>query len=202
MAIYLYVKTHNVTGLKYLGMTRREPFQYSGSGKYWKQHLRKHGTDLTTNILLETENEEEFKETAIFFSNLWKVEESSEWANCKPEEGQGNSSETSRKLALKRIKEGTHNFQGARGSAQSKKNHLNNPEIRAHLYGGEFQRKIANIRVQNGTHNLLGSVPVIDRFGNRTRIPKELYYSQAGEMQQRDYVHFSSHEAKTRRLIE
>lgn len=198
MAIYLYVKTHNTTGLKYLGMTRKDPHKYSGSGKYWKQHLRKHGVNLTTDILLKTDNEIEFKETAIFFSNLWGIEESSEWANCKPEEGQGNSSETSRKLALRRIEEGTHNFQGIKGSLQSKKNHRNHPEMRAHLYGGKLQREVANKRVKEGTHNLLGSVPVVDRGGKRTRISKELYYAQAGEMSERDYVHFSSHEAKRR----
>lgn len=200
MAIYLYVKTHNVTGLKYLGMTRKDPCQYSGSGKYWKQHLRKHGINLTTDILLKTDNEIEFKETAMFFSNLWDVEESAEWANCKPEEGQGNSSETSRKLALKRLEEGTHNFQGLKGSLQSKKNHRDHPEMRAHLYGGRLQREVAIKRVREGTHNLLGSVPVVDRSGKRTRISKELYYAQVGEMPERDYVHFSSHEAKRRSI--
>lgn len=85
----LYVKTHNVTGLKYLGQTKRNPFKYDGSGKYWKSHLNKHGKNVSTTILLSTESKEELSETGLFFSNLWNIVESDEWANLKPEEGDG-----------------------------------------------------------------------------------------------------------------
>ena len=40
MIYSLYVKQHNVTGLKYLGQTKRNPDTYKGSGKYWKLHVR------------------------------------------------------------------------------------------------------------------------------------------------------------------
>ncbi len=54
MTIYLYVKTHNVTGLKYLGKTSRtNPHEYQGSGIYWRSHLKKHGKDCSTEILKE-----------------------------------------------------------------------------------------------------------------------------------------------------
>ena len=44
MPIYtLYVKTHNKTGLKYLGRTTQDPYKYKGSGTYWRSHLKKHG---------------------------------------------------------------------------------------------------------------------------------------------------------------
>ena len=36
---YLYVKTHNVTGLKYFGKTTRNPLTTNGSGVYWKSHI-------------------------------------------------------------------------------------------------------------------------------------------------------------------
>lgn len=40
--IYLYVKTHNITGLKYLGKTNnKDPHSYKGSGKYWILHCKK-----------------------------------------------------------------------------------------------------------------------------------------------------------------
>lgn len=39
MIIHLYVKIHNVTGLKYFGKTTKDPFKYRGSGKYWLAHL-------------------------------------------------------------------------------------------------------------------------------------------------------------------
>jgi len=37
--IYLYKKTHNETGLQYLGKTIRDPHKYPGSGLYWKRQL-------------------------------------------------------------------------------------------------------------------------------------------------------------------
>jgi hypothetical protein len=42
MTIYLYVKTHNNTGMKYLGKTTKpDPHKYPGSGKRWTRHLKK-----------------------------------------------------------------------------------------------------------------------------------------------------------------
>jgi hypothetical protein len=87
--IYLYVKTHQLTGMKYLGMTRQDPYSYSGSGTYWRKHLKKRGNNISTEILLATENENEIAETGLFFSKLWNIVESTEWANLVPEEGEG-----------------------------------------------------------------------------------------------------------------
>ena len=51
---YLYKKTHNVTGLKYLGQTTsNDPYAYPGSGVYWTAHLKIHGDNCTTEILQE-----------------------------------------------------------------------------------------------------------------------------------------------------
>lgn len=107
---YLYVKTHNVTGLKYLGKTERDPFKYKGSGKRWVNHIKKHGYDVTTEILLETNSKQELIKTGLYYSNLHQVVESSTWANLIPESGDGYDSETSKKLAIKRLNEGTHHF--------------------------------------------------------------------------------------------
>lgn len=88
--MYLYVKTHNKTGLKYLGKTiNKDPHKYPGSGTVWRRHLDKHGYDYTTEILLETDSKEELIEKGIYYSNLWNVVESKEWANLKPESGDG-----------------------------------------------------------------------------------------------------------------
>jgi len=89
MAIYLYKKTHNKTGLQYLGKTKRDPFNYRGSGKYWQNHINKHGNDVTTEILKECSCNEEIKEWGIYYSKLWNVVESTEWANLKEERGDG-----------------------------------------------------------------------------------------------------------------
>ena len=88
---YLYVKTHNITGLKYLGKTIRDPFKYCGSGFIWSAHLKEHGKDISTEILLVTESKDELRKTGLFFSELWNVVISDEWANMIPENGSGGS---------------------------------------------------------------------------------------------------------------
>jgi hypothetical protein len=87
--IYLYKKTHNKTGLQYLGKTTQDPFKYKGSGKRWGNHINKHGYDVTTEILKECSTNEEVKEWGIHYSNLWNIVDSREWANLKPEYGDG-----------------------------------------------------------------------------------------------------------------
>lgn len=87
MKITLYVKQHNITGLKYFGKTTRNPFKYHGSGKYWKRHLIKHGTNVTTLNVWEFDTEEDAKIFAIKFSRENNIVESSEWANLREENG-------------------------------------------------------------------------------------------------------------------
>ena len=94
--IYLYLKTHNVTGLKYLGKTEHDPYQYSGSGVRWKAHLKKHGHDISTEVLFKTEDKAEFKKVALEYSNKWNIVESADWANRKPEEGDGGDTTSNR----------------------------------------------------------------------------------------------------------
>lgn len=89
MTIYLYVKTHKVTGLKYLGKTSQNPFSYKGSGKYWKLHLNKHGNICNTEILRECNSLEEIKFWGEFYSKLWNIVDDDSWANLKPESGDG-----------------------------------------------------------------------------------------------------------------
>ena len=89
MTIYLYKKTHNKTGLNYLGKTTQDPFTYKGSGKRWGNHINKHGYDVTTEILRECQTNEEVKEWGLYYSALWNVVESRDWANLKEEYGDG-----------------------------------------------------------------------------------------------------------------
>lgn len=88
MTIYLYVKTHNKTGLKYLGQTtNKDPHKYRGSGNYWKLHIKKHGYDVTTKILKECGSIEEIRYWGLYYSNLWNVVNDKKWANLKEETG-------------------------------------------------------------------------------------------------------------------
>lgn len=98
MTYYLYVKTHNITGLKYLGKTISDPYSYKGSGVYWRNHLDKHGADISTKILKECETEDELIHWGRYYSNLWDVVKSKDWANLITEEGPGGLwGESSRK---------------------------------------------------------------------------------------------------------
>lgn len=89
MTIYLYVKTHNKTGLKYLGKTIQNPYEYKGSGTIWRRHIKKHGYDVTTKILYQTECKDEFCKVAKEYSKKFNIVESKEWANIVPEQGDG-----------------------------------------------------------------------------------------------------------------
>jgi hypothetical protein len=98
MTIYLYVKTHNKTGLKYLGKTTsKDPHKYHGSGADWKTHLKEHGIDYTTEIVRECQTNKELYEWGTHYSNLWNVVESTEWANRIPETGGGANHPEERK---------------------------------------------------------------------------------------------------------
>jgi hypothetical protein len=106
MIIYLYVKTHKITGLKYLGKTKNpNPSKYSGSGKRWINHLKKHGYDIETEILKECYSNDELKEWGIYYSNLWNIVNDPNWANIKPETGNGglHTEETKNKIKLSHI---------------------------------------------------------------------------------------------------
>jgi len=121
MSIYLYLKTHNITGLKYLGKTIRDPYKYKGSGIVWSRHLKKHGDYISTTILRNCESKEELKEWGLYYSNKWNVVESKEFANLTPEEGQGGSTydKTGKKRSPYKTSTGwkKHKFQKRQGKS-------------------------------------------------------------------------------------
>lgn len=87
--IFLYIKTHNKTGLKYFGKTIKDPFTYYGSGKHWVAHLKNHGYDVSTEIYGCFYNKQECKDAAIEFSIKHSIVDSDEWANLRIEELDG-----------------------------------------------------------------------------------------------------------------
>jgi hypothetical protein len=99
MSIYkptwLYIKEHNQTGLKYFGKTTKaDPFNYNGSGKYWKRHIKKYGNDVTTVWCQLFLTESELTDYALSFSIKNNIVESNEWANLKLENGLDGGSYT------------------------------------------------------------------------------------------------------------
>lgn len=102
MIIYLYVKTHLKTGIKYLGKTILDPHEYLGSGIDWKKLLKEHGHEHSTEIIRECHSKEELNEWGRHYSSLWDVANSSEWANRIPETGGGScSKESAEKISAK-----------------------------------------------------------------------------------------------------
>lgn len=86
----LIIKQHNRTGLKYLHKTTRLHIieSYSGSGKHWKNHLKKYGNDWTNVWISEQfDNPVLLEEFALFLSEFLDVVNSKEWANLILENG-------------------------------------------------------------------------------------------------------------------
>jgi hypothetical protein len=83
----LYIKTHNVTGLKYFGKTQKSDYhKYRGSGSYWCNHIKKYGYDVTTEMYAQFDETNIFelkilKDVAMSFSLKNNIVSSDEWAN-------------------------------------------------------------------------------------------------------------------------
>jgi hypothetical protein len=88
MIIYLYIKQHLNTGLKYFGKTIKNPYDYQGSGVYWNRHLDTHGrNNVATLNVWQFDNQEECTEFALDFSKSNNIVQSKEWANLMEENG-------------------------------------------------------------------------------------------------------------------
>jgi hypothetical protein len=88
---YLYAKQHNVTGMRYFGKTTQNPYVYLGSGFEWLTHLyaNKNGFyhDVSTTWVMEYTDPIILEKEALFFSKVYDITNSPEWANQKPENG-------------------------------------------------------------------------------------------------------------------
>lgn len=86
----LYIKTHNKTGLKYFGKTiKDDAHKYKGSGLYWLRHIKKHGYDVSTEILLQSNDIYHLSKIALQFSEDNNIVLSENWANLREEDGIG-----------------------------------------------------------------------------------------------------------------
>lgn len=88
MTYKIMIKQHNVTGLKYLCITKKDDYaKYHGSGSYWTKHIKKHGFDVTTTVLDETDDLNELQRLGEYYSKKYNVVENPEFANLIPERG-------------------------------------------------------------------------------------------------------------------
>ena len=130
---YLMVKTHNISGLKYLCQTKKtNPYKYLGSGVDWLNHLRTYGTSIHTEILLITTDKKELGLIGRYYSNIWRITSAMDnygnkiWANLIPETagGQGNFTEKSKQ----KLKDSWSDPQIKIERGKSISNALNKPE--------------------------------------------------------------------------
>jgi len=178
---YLYVKTHNITGLKYFGFTKQKDYhKYTGSGTYWLLHLKKHGFNYSTTIVFESNNKSDIKLMGEQLSTEWNIVASDEWANLKPESGDGgflltteshqkrintrkirgnlntNTNDSIRKSIETKKKNGTLNVQTAEVIAKSletkrKNNTMNANTPESIIAGLETKRKNGTLGKTNST---------------------------------------------------
>lgn len=86
----LYIKRHSITGMRYLGKTTSDDVvKYPGSGKYWTNHINRHGidhvvTDWVSEFFVDKNLLVEF---ATFLSEELDIVNSNQWANLKEENG-------------------------------------------------------------------------------------------------------------------
>lgn len=84
------IKRHVLTGKRYFCKSTVEKYErYKGSGDYWQNHIKKHGTK---HVITEWASEPftdpaDVEEFALLFSELHDIVKSKEWANKKPENG-------------------------------------------------------------------------------------------------------------------
>jgi hypothetical protein len=101
---YLYIKQHSITGLKYFGKTTYDnPYKYTGSGLYWKKHIKKHGKQFITTLWVsDLYYDTSIVEHALHFSYENNIAKSDNWANLIPENGiDGGSILCSEKTKIK-----------------------------------------------------------------------------------------------------
>ena len=118
MSIYLLVKTHSKTGLKYLCKkvtdSDSRAISYKGSGTRWNNHLKIHGKNIYTEILAKFKLIEDFSKLCIEYSNKFNIVKSKEWANLICETGKPGT-----KIGVYCGKNGT--FYGKKHTSETRK---------------------------------------------------------------------------------
>jgi len=160
----LYIKTHKITGLKYLGQTSYDPYRYSGSGKDWVPHLSQHGYNVETEILYSGTDRKIMSQLGRYYSTLLNVVNASDdfgnkiYANRIPETGGGVAAKNNRfkkqndgsSVSLDRVRAGTHHLlrraDGTSHATDAVKNGTHN------FLGGTIQRKVNKRMLDDGTH--------------------------------------------------
>lgn len=147
MTIYLYIKIHTKTGLKYFGKTTRNVHRYNGSGKHWQRHIKQHGTEyIKTLKVWEFQSLDECTSFALKFSKDNHIVESVYWANLIEENG--NDGAPVGHSGCKGSKNGHFGKQlnkGKKHSEESKK--LRSEKLTGRVFNDEWRKKISESKL-------------------------------------------------------
>jgi hypothetical protein len=161
----LYIKQCPHCGKKYFGKSIRNDIEnYTGSGLYWKRHLKKHKVNP-----IHLWNSDWYYDTSISrfatkFSGINRISESSNWANMKPENGRdGGFSDSDRELAKNsQSKEEKH--------IQSSKNGKKVKEMKIGIFNEEHLSK----RREYGRRGGLGNTGKAKTEKHKEKLSKSL----------------------------
>ena len=103
--------------------------------------MKKHGYLIETEILKECSSKEELKHWGKYYSNLWNIVESSEWANLKPEEGDGGATRNGMKNKPCSAETREKIAKANRGRTQSIESRLKNRNSNLGMNNGMFGLK-------------------------------------------------------------
>lgn len=185
--IYLYIKTHNKTGLKYFGKTtRKNPHKYLGSGKYWLAHLKKHGADYTTEIYGHYTDKQQCLKEAIEFSEKHNIVDSVEWANLRIEslDGGDTSKTEGYKKSLYKIA-----ANGKKSKWWNNGSHQTFSEFAPDSTYTRGRLPFNNIGAKLGTETLKGKIWVNDGVNEKMIYPEELLDSmQLGRLKSKAFA--------------
>ena len=167
MPTYLYIKQHEITGMKYFGKTSAaDPYKYKGSGKHWVRHISKHGKNHVKTLWVSEPfyEQNDLVEFATFLSEEMDIVSSPQWANLTVENGidgwvsgqlRGSPSET------------TKNKMSA-----SHKGKIISEETKAKMSAAQANKDFtevhkANLRKPKGTQQIF-TCPHCDKVGGAT----------------------------------
>ena len=174
--LYLLVKEHNLTGLKYLCKKSAFSFdeckKYKGSGTHWKKHLAKHGNDVKTTCLFVTNDKQEFKKIATKYSKEYDVVNSKLWANLCVEEGQGGNTVVDKFDHGNKTSIGLHQPIVRQKHLDFLKEHI---KIIQPLAAKAAKEKLTGVsKSEEHKENMRGKRPHVNQTGNKNNFAKAI----------------------------
>lgn len=176
MSIYLLVKEHAYTGLKYLCMHVADSFsdceKYKGSGVYWRKHLKKHGKEINTKCIFVTEDMQEFRKIAKKYSLDFDVIKSKSWANLCDEEGLGGNTVLDRKAHGEKTKLGLSRPEVKEKMRIHLEKHI---KIIQPLAASAAKIKLKNVdKTEEHKQNMRGKRPHVNQIGSNNNNAKKI----------------------------